>query len=78
MTARPGPRWLRVVALLTAVGGTVVGLVAFGPGYATSGGIDPVIVRTPAFYQRMWTIILSLAIAGILLIVEALRHVDGE
>jgi hypothetical protein len=44
----------------------------------TSGGIDPIIVRTPDFYRRMWTIILSLGIAAILLIVDALRHVDDE
>jgi len=76
MTACHRNRWIRVAALLTAVVGIAVGLVAFGPGYVTSGGIDPVLVRTPDFYRRMWTIILSLAIAGILLLVDALRHLD--
>jgi hypothetical protein len=78
MMARRPRHWMRWAALLIAVAGIIVGVFAYGPGHVTSGGIDPIEVVTPAFYRRLWTIILSVGDAGVLLILDLLSGVDDE
>jgi hypothetical protein len=63
--------WLTVVALAVAIGGIAVGISAYGPSTATIGGIDAAEYVTRDFYYRLWTIVGSVAIAAVLLVVDA-------
>jgi hypothetical protein len=51
---------------------------AYGPGKATTRGIDPIEYVTPAFYYRLWTVVATILISVALLLVDALQRVADE
>jgi hypothetical protein len=70
--------WLRIAALVVAVTGFVVVVFVYGPGTATTRGIDPIEYHTPAFYYRLWTVVATVLSSVALLVVDTLHRVGDE
>jgi hypothetical protein len=67
---------LKIAAFAVAIVGIAVAVFAYGPGTMTTRGIDPIEVRTSAFYYRMWTFVASVAISVALLVIDSLVRID--